>query len=116
MTLSSKILISLIALFGLALIALALSNSSLAAQRDLARAEKGAVMAELAASNSRNRGLEAELKSNRLALATHEAEKNRLSQEKEALISELEQLYNEDAACGEWAATDLPGSVLKRLR
>lgn len=50
------------------------------------------------------------------ALAKREIEVEQLTQDKQDLLGELDELYSMDREAGTWAATPIPDSILSRLR
>lgn len=61
-------------------------------------------------------GLRRELAEGQAALRAREAEKARLAAQSQALVRELEELYNNDKSCQTWADGLVPDPVYRRMR
>lgn len=77
--------------------------------------ERDRLMLELSTSQSAATALAQELEANRLALEQREAEKERLANEKAALITMLNEVYANDEEARDWAAVPCPDGVLDCL-
>lgn len=70
---------------------------------------------QLQAARAETAGLARELERSYQAIADREAEKNRLSAEKEARQAEMCEVYNNDQSAKNWFIEPVPGRVLDRL-
>lgn len=79
------------------------------------KSQRDSLALELAAAARESTALMRELELNRLALERREAERQRLSDEKAALVKSLQEVYTHDEKARDWAGALCPDGVLDCL-
>ena len=80
------------------------------------RAEKDVLAIQVQTLARENAGLTAEVEANVKALARREAERARLAEEKAALETKLQEVYERDPEARAWADSPCPDGVIECLR